>query len=406
MTAAVDRAPVDDLKARRREALKVTGWGAPFHFVQPRNACFWLYLLMVLAGTRTLVGMVSPNVGIFSDAYVAALVTAGAFGLVFVLVLRHIDRWERTPAKLALVAFIGGGFAAPWAIALPGNGAMMGLYAKNFGQAFAEDWQAGLSAPFVEETGKAAIFLLLLGLAPRTIRTVYDGLIVGAFVGLGFQVLEDMLYGQNSAMEHFGQDQAGSVLHTFVLRSATGVASHALYTAVVSAGLIYVIGTVAQPRKLGRGILLIIAAMIMHGLWDSMAALSGGKAALIFAIIAVFTIIPIIVLIIAVRLGANQERHYAHDVLAPEVANGTISEAELDAATGDRRRRRKDRRAALKARPGGTSRRREKHVLRAILDLCNDLAVSGGEDSRDVEHSRAEILRLRRSPASGATATR
>ena len=94
-------------------------------------------------------------------------------------------------------------------MALPGNAALMDLYAKFFGQAWATDWKAGLTAPFVEETAKGAVFLLLLGLAPFVIRTVYDGLIVGAYVGLGFQVLEDMLYGQNAAYTNFGVDQVG-----------------------------------------------------------------------------------------------------------------------------------------------------------------------------------------------------
>lgn len=399
MSATIENPPLDDLEARRREAIDISGWGARFHFVQPRNACFWVYLLLVGAGIHTLVPLVAPNADLFADAYAASIVTAAVFGLVFLLALHHFDRWERTPAKLALVAFIGGGFAAPWAMALPGNAALMSLYAKKFGQAFAEDWQAGLTAPFVEETAKGIIFLLLLGLAPRAIRTVYDGLIVGAFVGLGFQVLEDMLYGQNSAFAHFGENQAESVLQTFAIRSASGVASHALYTAVFSAGLIYFIGTVAQPRKRGHGILLMLAAMLLHGLWDSVAALAGGNTFVVLLLLIVLTIIPIVVLFTAIRLGANQERDYARAVLAPEVANGTITEAEFEAVTGDRSRRRHDRRAAVKSRPSGTSRHRERHVLRAILDLCHDLASSGGQDDTAVEHSRAEILRLRRGPA-------
>ena len=82
-------------------------------------------------------------------------------------------------------------------------------------------------------------------------------------------------------------------------------------------------------------------------------------------------------------------------MLAPEVANGTITDVELTALTGERSRRRKDRRAALKARPDGMSRRREKHVLAASLDLAHDLSDSGGRTSEAVAHSRSEIDRLR-----------
>ena len=126
----------------------------------------------------------------------------------FLLFLRWADRWERTPGGLAIAAFLAGGFGAAFAIALPGNAAMMSLYAKLFGQPFADDWKAGLTAPFVEETAKGAAFLLVMGLAPVVVRTVYDGLIVGAYTGLGFQVIEDMLYGRTRRPELRGQPGA------------------------------------------------------------------------------------------------------------------------------------------------------------------------------------------------------
>ena len=65
--------------------------------------------------------------------------------------------------------------------------------------------------------------------------------------------------------------------------------------------------------------------------------------------------------------------------------------AELDALAG----RRPERRAALRDRGSGTSRRREKHILLAARDLAHDLCASGGADGPAVEHSRAEIARLR-----------
>lgn len=211
-----------DLLERRVAAIEESGWGERFRFLQPRNACMWVYLFLVALGARELYRLAAPTAEVFEAANLAAVGSAGFFCLLFLLFLHHFDRYERTPAALAVVAFVGGGIGATWAMALPGNGALMNLYAKMFGQAWATDWQAGLTAPFVEETAKGVVFVLLLGLAPRVIRTVYYGLIVGAFVGLGFQVLEDMLYGQNSAYQHFGVDQVASVLHTFVLRSATG----------------------------------------------------------------------------------------------------------------------------------------------------------------------------------------
>jgi RsiW-degrading membrane proteinase PrsW (M82 family) len=294
-----------------------------------------------------------------------------------------------------VTAFIGGGVGATYAMALSGNAALMNLYAKTFGQVWATDWKAGLTAPFVEETAKGAVFLLLLGLAPFVIRTVYDGLIVGAYVGLGFQVLEDMLYGQQSAYMNFGVDQVSSVLHTFVLRSVTGIASHAMYTALFAAGVIYLVGTRAQPRRVGRGLALVAAAMLIHGIWDSAAALADRNELVVLSLMVAITAASLIILVVALRWGAHRERGWLRDVLAPEVANGTITEVELDAVAGERSTRRRDRKTAIKGRADGVSRRREKHVLAASLDLAHDLAESHGHDSPEVEQSRAEIHRLR-----------
>ena len=374
---------------RRRDAIEVSGWGARFHFVQPHNACFWVYLGLVASGLWYVVTSVQSTRGAFDEAYATALLSSGLFCLAFLWFLHWSDRWERTPASLALAGFVGGGLAAPFGIAITGNGAMMSIYSKLFGQAWATDWQAGLTAPFVEETSKGAMFLLLMGLAPIVIRTVADGLIVGAYVGLGFQILEDIFYAQNSAFEQFGAHQSEAVLGTFAVRAVTGIPSHALYTALFGAGLVYLIGTPAQPRRLARGLALVVAAMVLHGVWDSAAAIGGP----VFVILVLFLtmVFCLVMLSVAIRWAGRRERAFMHDIMAPEVAAGTITPAELHALTGHR----KDRRAAVKDRRQNVSRHREKHVLRAARDLAEDLAEANGETTPEVEHSRAEIERLR-----------
>jgi RsiW-degrading membrane proteinase PrsW (M82 family) len=363
---------------RRRTAIESSGWGARFDFVQPHNACFWVYLAGVISGGWYVVNAVASSGGAFDVAYATAVVTSGLFCAAFLAFLHHADRWERTPASLALAAFLGGGLAATFAIAIVGNAALSSLYTKAFGQAWAVDWQAGLTAPFVEETSKGAIFVLLLGLAPVVIRTAADGLIVGAYVGLGFQILEDILYAQNSAYAAFGAHQADAVLSLFVLRAITGIPSHALYTALFGAGVIYALGTTAQPRRLGRGILLMLSAVVIHGVWDSASAI-GGPFYVVLVLLGV-TVGSVLMLLVAIRWAGWRERQYLHDIMAPEATAGTITEAELNALP--------DRKASR----GG---RREKHVLRAARDLAADLAEAGGEDTPDVLHARAEVARLR-----------
>ncbi|MGE3288352.1 MAG: PrsW family intramembrane metalloprotease, partial [Pseudonocardia sp.] len=352
---AVERPPVelrDEERDARHAAIATSGWGAPFHFLQPRNACFWVYLALVGAGIWTAVTLTAPTARVFAVANITAVLTSSLFAAAFVLFLHRSDRWERTPARLAVAAFLVGGFGAAFAMALPGNAAVMSLYTKAFGQAFAADWQAAFTAPIVEESSKGVAFLLVMGLAPVVVRTLYDGLIVGAYTGLGFQVLEDVLYGQNSAAAHFGADQAQSVLGTFVLRSLTGVASHALYTALFAAGLIYLIGTVAQPRRLGRGTALVLAPVVLHGVWDSLGALTDGTGWAAVLMVGV-TVVSLVLVGVTLRLGGARERGFLRAVLQPEVTAGTITAAELDALAGQRR----DRHAAVRGRAPGISSR-------------------------------------------------
>ena len=139
----------------------------------------------------------------------------------------------------------------------------------------------------------------------------------------------------------------------------------------------------------------MLAAMVVHGTWNAMDALADGNGLVVSALLVVITAVSIAALVLALRWGPGRERGYLRDILAPEVTRGTLTDVELTALTGERSHRRRDRRAAVRARPDGVSRRQEKHVLTAALDLAHDLSESRGEDTGRVEHSRAEIARLR-----------
>ena len=101
---------------------------------------------------------------------------------------------------------------------------------------WALNWGAGLAAPFTEEWAKGSGLLLLIALAPRQVRTAFDGFILGAFIGLGFQIVEDITYAMTSAGTQFGANQIGASVGTIILRMVSGVAAHILYSAIFCAG--------------------------------------------------------------------------------------------------------------------------------------------------------------------------
>ena len=379
-----------DALARRDRALELSGWGQPFRFVQPHNLCFWVYLALSAVGLVHLVRYFGPGSGVVGTGLAAGTIAVAIYGLLFLAFLRLTDHYERQPRTLVLAAFLWGGVAGTFGFALTANTAMLAIYPKLFGQAFGADWSAALTAPLTEETGKAAGFILLLGLAPRLIRSAYDGVFIGAFIGLGFQLFENVLYSFNTAITAFGVNQTDAALGTFAARAFSGVFSHTLFSALFCCGLIFAIGTAIQPRRLGLGIGLMVLAMIAHGCWDSASALGDGTPLGLLAAILV-GIAALIAVIRALRRTAPQEREFLRAILEPEVENGTLTAEELDAVCAPR----KQRRQFIRAGKGHKRHHTTKHVLRAALDLAHEIAAAGGRENARVAHERGEIERLR-----------
>lgn len=381
----------DNLITARVDAIENSGWGRSFTFYQPRNAAFWVYLMLVVTGAFKLFSMLSASAPAYGDAIALSIVLFGVYGAVFWWFTHHIDRYARQPVKLIVVAFLWGSFAATWVMAANANDAILALYAKAFGQAWAKDWGAGLTAPFTEEIAKGVGLLLLVALASRLVRTAFDGFILGAFIGLGFQIFEDVLYALNSAASQFGADPVGAAMSTIMLRMVFGVAAHTLYSAIFCAGLVYLLGRPAEPRRVGRGLILMASAMLLHGLWDSAAALSQGKAILLFPLFVVMITAALVLVFRVFRMTVPRERQFLRDVLTPEVERGVITVDELTALCGDRKARKTFRKSAA----SHADRKRNGYVLEAAADLADALAQARGTESDRVEFARSEVNRIR-----------
>ncbi|MGH1565261.1 PrsW family intramembrane metalloprotease [Mumia sp. DW29H23] len=388
-----------DLLEARRRAIAESGWSADVRVFQPRNLAFWVWAGLVAWGVFLQLRGWSTIVSIFGPVLTLGLVVFGLYALLFWWFTQHIDRYSAIPARLYVVAFLWGAFAATWVMAAPANDALLSLYGKLFGQDFAIDWGASLAAPFTEEISKGLGLVLVITLAPRVVRTAFDGFIIGAFIGLGFQILENVSYVINSAPSHFGADPVGAASGTFLMRMAAGFASHTLYSAVFCAGLVYLLGRPSEPRRVGRGLGLMLVAMAIHFVWDSVTAITGviagsGTDAQGQLTIALLFGVPILAIVIVVRVFAmtvKPERRFMRDLMAPEVSSGIITAAELDALAGNGRARRRFRRSGH----GLHERRRNKHLLEAGFDLAEELGHAGGENTQRVDFARSEVLRIR-----------
>jgi hypothetical protein len=214
------------------------------------------------------------------------------------------------------------------------------------------------------------------------VRSAFDGFVLGAFLGLGFQVVEDVIYVVQAADAHFGADQTQVAIDVIGARSRTALTSHVMYSALFCAGFVYLLGRSEEPARRVRGIVLILVAMVAHGVWNAQTALpSGGNASLV-VLLAVFVVY---------RMTVRRKRDWFRDVMAPEVERGVITKEELDALSGTLR----DYRTYIEAGKGHRSRGTSVRVLKAIRDLAKQIGHARGDDTAEVRRARAEIACVR-----------
>jgi RsiW-degrading membrane proteinase PrsW (M82 family) len=373
------------LAADRRRAIQESGFGEEFHLVQPRNLAFWTYCLLVLAGAVVLSGQISIAVAAYSGALFNGVIAFGLLAVAYLWFIRSEDRYTTVPRKLGAAGFVWGAVAATGAFALLANDAVMSLYAKVFGASFAFDWGAALAAPVDEELAKGAGILLLLTLAPRVIRSPFDGLVVGALVGLGFQISEDISYAFIGAANAFGDVGAG--WGTIIARTLASIPSHWMYTGIFGAGLVWFVGRPEVPARKGLGAGLMLTALLMHGLWDASSAIGGGSAFAWIVPIAI-ALVLINVFVWVYKTTVPVEREWMRDLMATEVELGVVTQAELEALAGSRATLK----SYLRAQP---NRSRAEHVLEAERELAHQIARDGGAETPAVRQARAAVAQAR-----------
>jgi protease PrsW len=376
---------VSTLAAERRRAIDQSGWGEEFRFVQPHNLAFWVYCLLVVAGAYVISGQLSIALAAYSGALFNGIISFALLAVSYALFIRYEDRYTTVPPKLAGAGFVWGAVAAVGAFALLGNDAVLDLYAKTVSATFSFDWGAALAAPVDEELAKGAGVLLLLTLAPRLVRSPFDGLILGAFVGLGFQISEDISYAWIGAANSFGSVGASSA--TILVRTLSSVASHWMYTGIFGAGLIWFVGRPDVParRRLGAG--LMLTAMLLHGLWDASGAIGGTSVfGLVVPMAVAWTTISVFVWVY--RTAEPIEREWMREILAPEVEPGVVTPAELDALAGPRSTLR------LYVR-GQRNQAAAKRVLASETQLARQIARDGGAETAAVQQAREAVARAR-----------
>jgi RsiW-degrading membrane proteinase PrsW (M82 family) len=193
---------------------------------------------------------------------VLGLILALPTTVVMVGLVLLIDRLEPEPLlKLAFVFLWGAGVAILVALVVNTAGASF-FWIPVFGAQQGNYFAAAFGAPLVEETCKGSVLFLLLWRRRDEIDGPTDGIVYAAMVGLGFALIENVLY-------YMKVMPAGpsAVLFTVGLRGVLSPLCHPLFTSMTGLGIAF-----AANRRDAIGYLAVaggwIGAMILHFTWN------------------------------------------------------------------------------------------------------------------------------------------
>ncbi|MBF8807396.1 MAG: PrsW family intramembrane metalloprotease [Enterococcus lacertideformus] len=173
----------------------------------------------------------------------------------------HYEKYFSVPLYLLGIGLFFGSFVPGWLAAYENE------FAKNLmnmlvcGNSDANEWLTALTASIVEETVKASCALALIYLFNK--RRLSEVFFIGACVGLGFQILEDMSYIVNQANESMQE-----LFPQTMLRISGAISSHWAYTGLFVLGLFCLL-TKSNKCSLQKKYVWLFSPLVLHFLWNS-----------------------------------------------------------------------------------------------------------------------------------------
>ena len=225
-----------------------------------------LFLFLVLAGIGMEFELGSLSQKEFSQVagrdLVLNLLVLAVIVVPLYLFIKGLAKRFEVPLLVLWATMFGGAFVAGW-LSFSGNSLI-----DHFNSHLIQDvstfnkWTDALTAPFAEEFFKALVaFWILLILGRKDLKSILIG---GFGSGLGFQIIEDLGYVAR-------QTRSGdlSAVTEAVNRISGGLASHAVYTAVVSVGAFLILSQCTKQKEKLFGLWCVVSTVTNHFLWNS-----------------------------------------------------------------------------------------------------------------------------------------
>lgn len=360
-----------------------------------RQPAYWIFL-MLLAGSFTMVGLEQvAYLSAYPAAWLLSIILLAATAIPAGLIIYRLDQFEPEPASLIAVAVMWGGVVA-LTFASIANSSMLSFLQHVMPADQVDSWGASIVAPLNEEFYKAAGLVLLYLMARNEFNGVMDGLVYGAMIGLGFQVIENVQYFMLAASQSGGE--VGPVVSMFFLRVVlSGLYSHMLFTGLMGFGFAFFV--TQHQRALGQRVAVWVVCALLawgaHFVWNSPwleALMAQGQAA--FALALVIKGMPFLALLVLLGVFARRRETEAFTrLMATEVGTDTVTREEFEILRSGRRRRKTLR--SIKKSRGQAAHTVVKQLMRAQINLALFQGKVGPEAHLALEAQREIVRNLR-----------
>lgn len=290
----------------------------------PRISAIRLVLAMVALFIAIFLGLlVLLLIGIETGpvALILGFLTATIPVPLYIALVLWIDRYEGEPLWMLATAFFWGALIATFAAFFLNTSIQLIVSAvanASAGEAFA----AVVSAPIVEETGKALILFIFFFWKKDEFDGVIDGVVYASMAALGFAMSENILYYGKAAATGGGD----ALTATFILRGFFAPFSHPLFTSLTGIGLGLARQSTNLAIKIITPIIGLLMAIFMHSIWNGSAVFGGG---IVFMLTYILVMVPaFFIMLIVISLALRREGQVVREFLVVDLQRGFLTQEE------------------------------------------------------------------------------
>lgn len=194
---------------------------------------------------------------------VAAVVAGSLVILGYLLVIWWLDRYEREPLWMLLLVFAWGALGGTSFGCLCSVPFALGAVAVA-GEAGGQAFTAVVVAPVVEELTKGVVLAALL--LTKHLDNETDGLIYGAATGLGFAIVENVVYAVGAS-----ELGTGAVIMVVILRTFLSALVHCISSGILGMTIGYACHRAGAARWIIWPMVGLALAIGNHAMWNGLA---------------------------------------------------------------------------------------------------------------------------------------